>query len=307
MARYLRQSSIEMYVDAYLSKLTNTNNLRKERPFIDKAIKMIDFFFDKPCCDDPVNEVQSVIATGGSAGDFTLIFSGQTTAAIAYDADAAAVQAALEALPNVAPGDVAATGGPLPGTAVVLTFGGAYAATDVPAITVGTENITGGNAVVSQVTQGVAGSSFEVEFSRRDNTLTRFIKNTIAESFDGRKHRKSLERVKKMLENKLNDPCCSTVEVQWLNATPANHQVIFNGSNGSQFKTSLSGEGPQTLKLPEDTYKVCVEVLVDLGDGEFELTKDAVLVVAGNNTTATYCPITFDPMGAIYLVTFTPD
>lgn len=106
---------------------------------------------------DVTNEVQSVIATGGTAGDFTLTFDGETTAAIAYNANAAAVQAALEALSNIQPGDVVAAGGPLPGTAVTLTFGGQYAAEDVPALVV-TDNITDGNAVISTPTPGDAGT-----------------------------------------------------------------------------------------------------------------------------------------------------
>ena len=52
MATYLKQSKIEMFVKAYLSKLRKTNNLRKERPFIDKAKKIINTFRTKPCCED---------------------------------------------------------------------------------------------------------------------------------------------------------------------------------------------------------------------------------------------------------------
>lgn len=104
------------------------------------------------------DEVQSIIATGGSAGSFTLTYSGQTTAAIAYNADAATVQARLEALSNIAVGDVTVTGGPLPSTAVVVTFTGALAKTNVATMTV-TDSVTGGDATVTVVTGGVAPSS----------------------------------------------------------------------------------------------------------------------------------------------------
>lgn len=100
-----------------------------------------------------VNEVQSVIATGGTAGDFTLTLDGETTAAIAYNANAAAVQAALLALSNIDSGDVVCAGGPLPGTAVTITWGGQYADTDVPALVV-TDNITDGTAVITTTTAG---------------------------------------------------------------------------------------------------------------------------------------------------------
>ena len=52
---------------------------------------------------------------GGATGMFTLTFGGQTTAEIAYNAEATAVQTALEALPTVGAGNVAvagAAGGP---------------------------------------------------------------------------------------------------------------------------------------------------------------------------------------------------
>jgi hypothetical protein len=75
------------------------------------------------CSTGDVSEVQSVSITGGpTGGTFTLTYSGQTTAGIAYNAAAAAVQAALVALSNVAPGDVTVGGGPGPGTPWTVTF-----------------------------------------------------------------------------------------------------------------------------------------------------------------------------------------
>ncbi len=69
----------------------------------------------------PTNEVQTVTITGvPTGGRFTLTYNAKTTAAIAYDAAASAVQAALIALTNIE--SVTATGGPLPGTAVVVEF-----------------------------------------------------------------------------------------------------------------------------------------------------------------------------------------
>ena len=60
----------------------------------------------------PLNEVQRVGVTSTyclTGGTFTLNYNGQTTAAISYNATAAQVQAALEALTNIAPGDVVVT------------------------------------------------------------------------------------------------------------------------------------------------------------------------------------------------------
>ncbi|HVY78589.1 MAG TPA: hypothetical protein VG898_08800 [Solirubrobacterales bacterium] len=87
------------------------------------------------------NEKQrvSLSALGGlgavSGGTFTLTFSGQTTAAIQWNAAAAAVDAALEGLSNIAPGDVEVTGGPGPGTPWDVEFLGALAGTDVAQMT----------------------------------------------------------------------------------------------------------------------------------------------------------------------------
>jgi hypothetical protein len=105
------------------------------------------------------SEVQSLIATGASAGTFTLTFDGETTAAIAWNANAAAVQSALEALSSVNPGDITAAGGPLPGTAVTLTFGGQYGGTNVPAITGNSGSLTGGTATITTPTAGGSASS----------------------------------------------------------------------------------------------------------------------------------------------------
>lgn len=102
-----------------------------------------------------VNEVQSVVATGATSGTFTLTFDGQTTAAIAFNATAAAVQTALEALSNIQPGAVTVAGGPLPATAVTITFNNAQG--NVPAITANSGSLVGGTAVVSTPTAGVSG------------------------------------------------------------------------------------------------------------------------------------------------------
>ncbi|MFC9736038.1 hypothetical protein ACFWG5_34665 [Streptomyces hydrogenans] len=88
------------------------------------------------------NEVQTLTVTGApTGGTFTITFSGQTTAAIAYNATAAAVQAALEALSNVNPGDIVVTGNA--GGPWTLTYGGQYLGENVAAVTT-TEAFTGG-------------------------------------------------------------------------------------------------------------------------------------------------------------------
>lgn len=103
------------------------------------------------------NEKQTITITGTpTGGTFTLTYSGQTTSAIAYNASASTVQSALEALSNIAVGDVTCTGGAFPGTAVVVEFKGALANTDVSMMT-STSSLTGGTAPAINITETLKG------------------------------------------------------------------------------------------------------------------------------------------------------
>ncbi len=109
------------------------------------------------------SEGQTVTITGTpTGGTFTLTWQGETTAAIAYNATAAAVEAALEALSVVNVGDVTVTGGPGPGTAYVVTFGGQYAGENVAAMTASGASLTGGSSPAIAVTTSTAGGSATV-------------------------------------------------------------------------------------------------------------------------------------------------
>lgn len=104
------------------------------------------------------NEVQTVTITGTpTGGTFTLTYGGNTTAPIAYNATAATVLAALQALPNTQA--VSVGGGPGPGTPYTVTFGGGG---DVAAMTA-TGSFTGGSTpavAVTTTTPGTANNSF---------------------------------------------------------------------------------------------------------------------------------------------------
>ena len=104
------------------------------------------------------DEVQTITVTGTpTGGTYTLTFSGQTTAAIVYNAAASAVQSALEALSNIAPGDITCAGGPHPGTPITVSFGGgAYDGADVPLMTA-TGSFTGGTSPAVAVTTTTPG------------------------------------------------------------------------------------------------------------------------------------------------------
>jgi hypothetical protein len=96
-----------------------------------------------PCASTPTrslgpNEAQK-ITIKASAGQFKLAFGADTTPGLPFDASAAEVQSALQALPSIGAGNVTVTGGPgdLSGSHPYLaSFGGELAATDVAAIAV---------------------------------------------------------------------------------------------------------------------------------------------------------------------------
>jgi hypothetical protein len=99
------------------------------------------------------NEVQTITEGGSGLTTYTLSYAGQTTAAIAADATAAAVKAALEALSNIAVGDVAVTGdaeGPY-----TVTFGGTKVAADIAEMTA---TPTGGTGTVTIATEAAGGA-----------------------------------------------------------------------------------------------------------------------------------------------------
>jgi hypothetical protein len=125
------------------------------------------------------NEVQLVTLTGApEGGTFTLTYSGQTTAAIAYDATAAAVQQALEALSNIAVGDVAVTGSA--GGPWSVEFDGTLAETNVDAMTADGTNLTGG--MTPDVTIGVSQAGIANEWTQypplTDDAVVSFVEES---------------------------------------------------------------------------------------------------------------------------------
>jgi hypothetical protein len=107
------------------------------------------------------DEVQTITITGTpTGGTFRLKFGDAVSAAIAYNAAAAAVDTALEALPGIGTGGVVCAGGALPGVAVTVTFSGAgLARRPQPLLEVVNAALTGGTTpavAVTETTPGVA-------------------------------------------------------------------------------------------------------------------------------------------------------
>jgi hypothetical protein len=95
---------------------------------------------------------------GATAGTFKLTYAGLQTAAIAYNAAAAAIQTALEALTNVGVGDIVVTGTNPTTTPMVFTFANDKAGTAQPTIVIDKTTVTGltSGGVMSETTSGHA-------------------------------------------------------------------------------------------------------------------------------------------------------
>lgn len=111
-----------------------------------------------PVTTPAVNEIQRITLTGtATSGTFTITYAGQTTTALAYNANAAAVQAAFVALSSVGAGNATVAGGPLSTAPFTITFAGTLGGTNLAPITT-TSSLVGSSPVlaVSEVTPGSA-------------------------------------------------------------------------------------------------------------------------------------------------------
>jgi hypothetical protein len=123
------------------------------------------------------DEVQTLTITG-TGGTYQLRVtvgeSTQTTTALAFDANAAAIQAALNALSNLADGDIVITGT----NPFALTGAGNLADLDILPIVVLPASLTGGSASIGQTTAG-AGRFHEITNDPSDDVAkTSFIIGT---------------------------------------------------------------------------------------------------------------------------------
>ncbi len=99
------------------------------------------------------------VAVAATGGTWTLTFRGDTTAALAHDITAAALQTALEALDVFEAGDIEVTGGPgdeLGGNPYLIEFTGSFELRRVSLVAAADENLTGPSAGIT-VTMQTAG------------------------------------------------------------------------------------------------------------------------------------------------------
>lgn len=96
----------------------------------------------------------TITVYGSVGGTTTLTVRGQTTGAVAYNATAADVQAAVGALPLIGAGNVRAYGGPWPIMPIQLKFVGDLLGYDVGAVGVSSGSLIGGTPVVTTLAGG---------------------------------------------------------------------------------------------------------------------------------------------------------
>lgn len=114
---------------------------------------------------DPLTNEVNTLTVDATGGTYDLTVNGQTAAAVAYNANAAALQAAIVALSNVAPGDIVVTGGPGAAgglTPYTLTWGGALADTNMTVTTDGASLTGGAGTAVVGTTTGGDGTSTDL-------------------------------------------------------------------------------------------------------------------------------------------------
>lgn len=105
-----------------------------------------------------VSAVQTATVTGSpTGGNFTLSYNGQTTSNIAYNATAATVQTALQALSTIGTGNATVAGSA--GGPYTITFAGALANTSVGTITANGSGLTGGTSPGVTIAVVTTGSS----------------------------------------------------------------------------------------------------------------------------------------------------
>jgi PKD repeat protein/type 1 glutamine amidotransferase len=119
-----------------------------------------------PFNDYKTNESQVVRVTGANGGTFAMTWEGETTAPIPFNANAAAIQAALEGLAAVEPGDVFVSGTGNVSTAnQTIQFRGRYSQQDVSQATGDGAALTGTGTPTVTLTTSQQGDWFVAPFN----------------------------------------------------------------------------------------------------------------------------------------------
>lgn len=197
------------------------------------------------------NDVQTITEDAGTtAGTFTVTLdfapggtpSPVTSAPIPWNATSAQVATAIAAMSNVGTGNVACTGGPLPGAPVVATFGGALASSYVPMMTVNSAALTGGSAHVAHTTVGTpALTLYDAQPGWNDLGAT---KNGIAIAINNAEETFDIDQQLGIIGSQPSS-WTVTVSTSLAESTPERMQVAWMGSQISVDNTPISGAEKQ--------------------------------------------------------------
>src|SRR3954447_22596289 len=114
-----------------------------------------------PFEDELTDEQQVVRLTNATGGTYTLTFDGQTTAPLAFNATAAQVDTALEALSNVGTDNVQTSGGPANTANLNVFFRRTFHEQNVNALTVDASGLTGTTTPTAAITTPQEGGWYQ--------------------------------------------------------------------------------------------------------------------------------------------------
>lgn len=126
-----------------------------------------------------ITSLTAVTLSANSTASATVpcTFSGTPVAQIPFNAGAADVQAILQALAAIGNDDIVCTGGPLPGTAVAITFCGSLGLNPQRLITIGTNSLTGGSSPAPSVARTTAGTIGQALHTARASRASQILRD----------------------------------------------------------------------------------------------------------------------------------
>ena len=123
---------------------------------------------------------------------------------------------------------------------------------------------------------------------------------------------KDYEKINKIVDKSQND-CCDSIIVYWIdgvgssNTNPTKYQLQFKDINNNIIReTEVDGINPQIIKIPKESYQVCLNVLIQASGGiggGFSITGSEGYYFADIDSEAVYCDsLGLTPVNDIYIL-----
>ncbi len=235
----------------------------------------------------PVAEVQHLGFTNqATAGTWTLTFDGQTTAAIAYNATTAEVQAALEALSNVSAGDINVGGDDLSTNDGTMTFTFSSNLGDVNMLVIDSSGLTPSapsNWVMTEQTKGQDGY-----ISRSSNTVDDVISGVtlhLHDTTDAGGEEITLTRDIQSVKSKLNAMVTAyNAAVTYIKERTGYNEKLKTAGvlMGDYVVSTIRSQIREPLIAPTSGFIEDVDSFLMPGHIGFELDRDGVLSLDAN-------------------------